>query len=111
METRRGGKPTYVLPLNPTDEEIKKYNHLQKRKEYRQKNKPKQYQESKYKYNEKHREEYLELMKEWYYKNKEKQLEKIKCEICGKQYTKCHQARHIRTQYHQKRIPKENVEN
>ena len=52
---------------------------------------------------ESHKEEMKDYKQEWYLKNKEKRHQENKIIIdclCGKVYTKCNEARHLKTKYH-----------
>lgn len=106
------GKARYVLPLNPTAEEVKHWNQLYVKKQWRDRNKDKVAicnksegsRLSRNKYKEQNREKVLATMRKYYDENKEKYRERVVCEDCGKDYAKTCATSHKRTKFHQQAL-------
>lgn len=106
------GKTKYELPLNPTADEIKHWNLLYVKKQWRDRNKDKialcnkseGSRLSKKKYLETHRDKYLESMRNYYEENKEKFKRKVECDVCGKEYLYTSSTSHKKTKFHQKAL-------
>lgn len=99
---QRGGKPKFILPENPTDDDIKKFNKLLVRRAWREDNKDKvvQYKASKQKWVNNNREKQLEAVKSWYQNNKELLWKMVQCEVCGKYHRHKDRSRHAKQKFH-----------
>lgn len=112
------GKRSYVLPENPTEEEIKKYHSLQCRKQWRDRNRDKIHQNNVSEKNKEYKKQYRlankdkvrESSSKWYSENKDYFKQRIVCEICGKDYIRSGLTSHRKTQVHQQALVK-NEEN
>lgn len=111
LQTKRSsGKPKFELPKNPTEQDLRKFREIERKRKWREANKDKihrsntseWYKVSKEKYKEQNREKYLEGLRRWYQENQERLKQPVQCDVCGKEYKYYKKAVHFKTKYHLK---------